>query len=164
MKTANIPCACLLALLAGCAAPPPSLMQGPHAGDMLLGASLERAIVAQSALYPCHFEYGGAELNELGRRDFAVLADHLRTHAGSLNIRRGDASAELYKARVDAVLAALQAAGVPKEQISVRDGLPVGAGLASVRVVEILSHPLSLSGGGVSTTGTTTAASNAGMQ
>jgi hypothetical protein len=152
VKTANILGATLLATLAGCAsASKPE--HGPFAGDMLLGASLSRAIVAQSALYPCHFEPGGTQLNELGLRDLGVLTEHLRTHAGTLLVRRGDASTELHHGRVQAVLAALEQAGVAREQIAVHDGLPGGEGLASVRVVEILKKPLVLTGGGVSTTG-----------
>ncbi len=146
MKPANVLRASLLALLAACAAPEPPA----HAGDLLLGASLERAILAQSSLFPCHFESGGTGLNELGRRDLGVLAEHLRTHSGSLLIRRGDASAALYQARVQAVLAALAEAGVPQDQLAVHDGLPSGTGLASVRVVEVIKKPLSLSGAGVS--------------
>ena len=148
MKTSRILSAALLAVLAGCSGPEKST--GLHAGDMLLGASLERAIIAQATLFPYHFEVDGKELNELGRRDVAVLADHLRDHAGVVSVRRGDSTPALHESRLGAVMAALEAAGVAHAQITLRDGLARGEGLSSVRVVEVLKKPLVLTGAGVS--------------
>jgi hypothetical protein len=108
----------------------------------------------QSALYPYHFVPDSAELNELGVNDLSVLAMHLRDHAGSLLISRGAASKELHDARVRAVLAALEEAGVAKSQVAVHEGLPGGDGLPSSHVVEILKKPLMLSGAGVSSMST----------
>ena len=122
----------------------------PFAGDLLLGASLQRAIVTQSALFPYHFVPDAAELNELGERDLGVIAAHLRDNAGTLIIRRGTASKELHDARVAAVLAVLEQAGVQKEHVALRDGLPGGDGLPSSRLVEVFKTPYVLTGAGVS--------------
>lgn len=130
---------------------------GPFARDMLLGASMERALITQSTLFPYHFETGTAELNELGRRDLLVLAGHLRQHRGSLTVRRGGAAPELHEERVQAVLAALESAGVSRRAITLRDGLPGGDGTPSARIVDVLSRPLSLGSAGAGATGVATA-------
>jgi hypothetical protein len=148
----------LLGLLAACEAP---VYPANGTGDLLLAASLQRAIVVQSTLFPYHFVPGSAELNELGQRDLAVLARHFQGHAGALSVRRGDATPELEDARIKAVLTALVAAGVGKDKVSVRDGLPGGEGLASARVIEILKAPLTLSGAGVSQVTSTATATTA---
>jgi len=119
-------------------------------GDLLLGASLQRAVVAQATLFPYHFQPDGAELNDLGRRDLDVLTAHFLRATGALAIRRGPEAAELHEARVRSVLAALEAGGVPRDRVAVRDGLPGGDGAASSRIVEVLRRPLTLSGAGVS--------------
>jgi hypothetical protein len=152
VKSPVLNLAVLALLLGGCAVDP---MKSPRsgAGDLLLGASMQRAIVVQSALYPYHFVPDSAELNELGVNDLNVLAMHLRDHAGSLLISRGGASKELHEARVRAVLAALEESGVAKTQVAVHDGLPGGDGLPSTKVVEIMKKPLILTGAGVSETG-----------
>ena len=148
MKKLVLSCA-VLALLSACASHPKS--DGLHAGDLLLGASLQRAIIAQSTVYPYHFVPDAAELNGLGQRDVSVLAAHLRDHAGSLVVSRGSVSQQLHDARVKAVLAALEQEGVPANQVAVREGLPGGDGVASVRVIDIFERPLILSGAGIST-------------
>ena len=142
----------LALLLGGCVVQDPMGTPRSGAGDLLLGASMQRAIVIQSALYPYHFVPDSADLNELGMNDLSVLAMHLRDHAGSLLISRGDASKELHEARVRAVLAALEESGVAKTQVSVHDGLPGGSGLPSGKVVEIMKKPLILTGAGVTST------------
>ena len=138
----------VLALLSACASHTKS--DGLHAGDLLLGASLQRAIIAQSTVYPYHFVPDAAELNGLGQRDVSVLAAHLRDHAGSLVVSRGSATQQLHDARVKAVLAALEQEGGPANQVAVREGLPGGDGLATARVIEIFTRPLTLTGGGIS--------------
>lgn len=134
-------------LLAGCSSPHAS--PGPSgAGALLLGASLHRAVLAQSALHPYHFVPGAAGLNALGRRDLAILADALREHPGALSVRRGDATPELHEARVAAVLVALAEAGVARERVDLGEGLPGGAGAPAARVLKVLAKPLILTGGG----------------
>jgi len=156
VKTATLS-AVLLALLAGCSAP-----EHPRygTGDLLLAASMQRAIVVQSTLFPYHFVPDAAELNELGQRDLLVLARHFEKHSGALSVRAGDDTPALGEARIRAVLDALVAAGVAKDHVTLRDSLPRGEGLASARVIEIMKGSLVLTGSGVSTivgtaTGTT---------
>ena len=158
MKTAILSIA-LLGLLAGCSAPEQHERYG--AGDLLLAASLQRAIVVQSTLYPYHFVPDSAELNELGQRDLLVLARHFQSHSGSLAVRRGDAGTSLADARLRAVVEALANAGVGRDHVLVRDGLPGGDGLASARVIEVMKGSLVLSGAGVSTTISTATATSA---
>jgi len=144
--------AVLALLLGACVVNDPMGQPRNGAGDLLLGASMQRAIVTQSALYPYHFVPDSAELNELGLNDLSVLAIHLRDHAGSLLISRGAASKELHDARVRAVLAALEESGVAKTMVAVHDGLPGGDGMPSGKVVEIMKKPLNLTGAGVTST------------
>jgi len=144
--------AALALLLGACVVNDPMGQPRNGAGDLLLGASMQRAIVMQSALYPYHFVPDSADLNELGTNDLSVLAMHLRDHAGSLLISRGGATKELHEARVRAVLAALEESGVAKTMVSVHDGLPGGDGMPSGKVVEIMKKPLNLTGAGVTST------------
>jgi hypothetical protein len=100
---------------------------------------VENAIITQHTLYPYHFVVDGDKLNELGQRDFAVLAGHFAEYPGLLNIRQGDGtSAELYKARVAYVTSKLKEAGVEPGRVSVSDGMPGGPGMRSEKVVTIL--------------------------
>ena len=156
MKTAALIAA--LALLAGCSAP----QRDPYGtGDLLLAASMQRAIVVQSTLFPYHFVPDSAELNELGQRDLLVLARHFEKHSGTLNVRAGDGAPSQAEARIRAVIEALAAAGVARDHVLVHDGLPGGDGLASARVIEIMKSALVLSGAGVSTTVSTATATTA---
>jgi len=99
---------------------------------------VENAIITQHTLYPYHFVTDGEKLNDLGQRDFAVLARHFTEHPGILNIRRAETGAELYDARVAHVLGTLKEAGVETNRVSVSDGMPGGSGMPSERVVTIL--------------------------
>ena len=148
----------VLLALAACSSPTERDPYGT--GDLLLAASLQRAIVVQSTLFPYHFVPDSAELNELGQRDLLVLARHFEKHSGNLAVRPGDTPA-LGEARIRAVIEALTAAGVARDHVNVRDGLPGGEGLASARVLEIMKSALVLSGAGVSTTISTATATTA---
>jgi hypothetical protein len=106
--------------------------------DSLNNLAIENAIVAQHTLFPYHFVRNGPELNELGQRDLAVLANHFLENAGPLNVRKGDTVAELYEARVSHVLDGLKEAGIELERIAVADGMPGGPGMPSEKVVTIL--------------------------
>jgi len=99
---------------------------------------LENAIVVQHTLYPYHFVANGDGLNDLGRRDFGVLASHYKEHPGPLTIRQGDAPAELYERRVAHVSQRLQQAGVEVSRVGLSDGMPGGTGMPSGRVVLII--------------------------
>jgi hypothetical protein len=119
--------------------------QGPWATDEIQNASMNNAIVAQHTLYAYHFVPGSAELNDLGVRDLNVLADHFTKAGGDVNVRRQDAGASLYEARVKAVLERLAQAGVPAGAVAVKDGPPGGDGISSERVVVILKGKMSSS-------------------
>src|SRR3954451_3352814 len=54
--------------------------------DAVRDSGVKAAIISQHTLYPYHFDEGGEMLNSLGERDLAVLAAHLRTHPGQINI------------------------------------------------------------------------------
>jgi len=100
--------------------------------------SVENAIITQHTIYPYHFAADGEQLNELGRRDLAVLARHFAENAGTLNVRRGQTPAALYEARVAHVVQSLKQAGVDTTRLSVSDEMPGGTGMPSERVVTIL--------------------------
>lgn len=107
---------------------------------------VENAILAQHTLYPYHFVSDGDALNELGQRDFAVLARHFTEYPGLLNVRSGDGvSTELYQARIAYVTNRLKEAGVKAGRVSVSDGTPGGPGLRSEKVVTILQKGTDLS-------------------
>ena len=101
--------------------------------------AIQNAVIAQHTLYAYHFVQDGPQLNELGERDLAVLIQHFARNGGSLNIRRHEASAELYQARVNAVRDRLREAGISNERVSVSDSMPGGSGMASERVLVILA-------------------------
>ncbi len=104
---------------------------------------VENAIITQHTLYPYHFVVDGEKLNDLGQRDFAVLARHFTEHPGLLNIRQGEGiSADLYKARVAFVTSRLKDAGIDPARVSISDGIPGGPGVPSEQVVTILRKPL----------------------
>lgn len=102
--------------------------------------AVENAIISQHTLFPYHFVKNGAELNELGRRDFAILTKHFMQHAGHLNVRRGDAPADIYEARVNLAFDELREAGIEVERMSVSDDMPGGSGMPSERVLTILEE------------------------
>jgi hypothetical protein len=100
--------------------------------------AIQNAIVSQHTLFAYHFVQDGPELNELGERDLAILTQHFVRNGGYLNIRRHEASAELYQARVNTVRDRLQEAGIDMERVRVSEGMPGGSGMASERVLVIL--------------------------
>jgi hypothetical protein len=93
--------------------------------EIYSNSSIQNAIISEHTLYPYHFVKDGADLNELGRRDLAVLARHFAKNGGPLNIRRLNAPDELYEARVGVVYAALQDAGIDMARIDTSDGMPI---------------------------------------
>lgn len=104
----------------------------------LNNVGIDSAIITQHTLYPYHFVPDGDTLNDLGRRDLAVLAKHYAEHPGVLNIRRDRTPRELYDARIASALTALKDAGVQTERMSISDNMPGGPGMPSERVVTIL--------------------------
>jgi len=102
--------------------------------------AIRNGVVAQHTLYNHHFYPNAVELNELGRRDLRILADHYRDNPGRLNLRRGVEEETLYDARVAYVTEALRIRGVDPERIDVQNAISGGSGMASSDVVVILKH------------------------
>lgn len=114
--------------------------------------AIQNAIITEHTMYPYHFVKNTTELNELGQRDLAVLISHLAQYGGYLNIRRQDASEDLYKGRVDVVRESLQEAGVDMKRINILDGMPGGSGMPSEKVLVILEQASKSAGTKTSTT------------
>ena len=129
-----------LFVIGGCAA---SEKHGQKALDTLIvrtiqDGAIKNAIIAQHALFPYHFDHDSDVLNELGRSDLVVLADHFRENRGTLGVRRGEAKSELYANRVKAIREMLARAGVDEKRVAISDSLAGGDGMMSERVLEIL--------------------------
>jgi hypothetical protein len=106
-----------------------------------VGACQERnAILAQHTLYDYHFQANSAQLNDLGQRDVAVLAEAYLDSPGPLNVQRGRAGADLYRSRVETVTEALRAQGVDTSRVNIREGLPGGEGLGSEDAVTAIQR------------------------
>ncbi len=99
--------------------------------------AIKGAVMAQHTLYPYHFVPNAAVLNKLGENDLQILAEHFRDHPGQVNVRRGDATTRLFRARVQTVLQAMEDAGVDTGKLVVTDALPGGDGMPSEQVLEI---------------------------
>ena len=102
--------------------------------------AMQNAIISQHTLFPYHFVKNSDKLNELGRFDLTVLANHFMENPGHLNVRRNDTPEELYQARVSYILEQLEDLGIEAEQITVSDGMPGGSGMGSERVLTILER------------------------
>jgi hypothetical protein len=113
--------------------------------------AIQNAIISQHTLFSYHFVENGAELNELGQKDLAVLTSHFMKHPGHLNIRKRNTPGGLYNARVSLVRKRLLQAGIAMERISISDDMPGGSGMTSERVLVILEK----SSEGTSTTTST---------
>ncbi len=105
-------------------------------------AAVKNGIIAQRTIFPYHFVPDAATLNELGRRDLAVLAEHFQAAAdgAALNIRRGGVVDALYDARVRAVTDELGRSGIPDGKLRIADALLGGDGMASDRVTIVLER------------------------
>lgn len=113
--------------------------------------AIQNAIVSQHTLFPYHFVENGAELNELGQKDLAVLTGYFVKHPGHLNIRKRNTPGDLYNARVNLVRERLLQGGIAMERISISDDMPGGSGVTSERVLVILEQASK----SISTTSTT---------
>ncbi len=123
----------------GCQEPPPA--PASIDGRLIQAAQdtqIEAAVVAQHTLYPYHFASGSATLNALGQADLATLARHADQNP-CVNLSRGTASDELYKARVETVAAAIARSGAGGLSLAVEQ-MPGGEGQSSVRAVELLER------------------------
>ena len=151
---------CSLVLFVGCDAEKSQMATNDKAINTELvntytNMQIENAIITQHTLYPYHFIENSDKLNELGKRDFAVLAKHFAENPGPLNVNKANVPDALYKSRVASVADMLQKAGVEKNRIKIEDGLPGGSGMPAESVVKILEKPSKLvdtsSGAGMTT-------------
>lgn len=141
-KVAMIGLSCLL--LVGCSE---TMQEAPDKGwinaelvTSLHDIQTKNAVMRQHVLFPYHFIDNGAELNELGQRDLAILAEHFVEHPGLLTLRQSDTPPNLYASRVHMIVHKLREAGIDTERIQVSDGMPGGRGMASDRVLTILEN------------------------
>ena len=148
MKNCTIMLMCVICVvMAGCQGnakePNPSELDRSRINVGLVNSyndlAMQNAIITQHTLYPYHFVKNGAELNELGRRDLAILAGHFKENPGRLNVRYDGLAMDIYTARVNLVLEGLKKAGVDAKRITISDGMPGGSGMASERMLKILA-------------------------
>jgi hypothetical protein len=87
---------------------------------MAISENIYNGIAAERTVYPKDFVASGASLNELGMRRVETLAEVWRDGAsGEISILRGDASDQLYDARLAAVRQQLADAGIDPARVSV---------------------------------------------
>lgn len=134
----------LILILAGCSETDPGLEKqrsvNVWAAQTMKDAQREGALISQHTLYSYHFVPGGPTLNDLGFSDLSVLASHYRLNPGKLNVRRQDASEDLYKARVAGVINYLEKSGVQMDRMVIEDSLPSGDGAPADRVLRSLER------------------------
>ena len=123
-----------LAWLAGCNAPP-AAPEDEWLVKSIDDDMVDNAILTQHSLYPYHFLPDSPCLNDLGSRDLSLLVSHFKSCSGNLNVNRGDASEELYNARLKTVAQRLSLAGVDSSRVKIGEGLPGGDGITTDRVV-----------------------------
>lgn len=91
-------------------------------------------VVRSRTIYDYHFEPYEARLTPLGVRTVETIAE---TGSGRLSVRRGTASSELFEARIETVRDRLVREGVTADRIVIADRPAGGAGVDSVRAIEI---------------------------
>ncbi len=152
-------------LLAGCEEEQAARKNQKDLDDALVNTlnniQVENAIITQHTLYPYHFVTDGAALNDLGQRDLKVLARHYKEQPGVLNVRQGEARAELYSARVAQVQTGLKEAGVDVGRMTISDGMPGGPGMRSEAIVT--TTPKVTSGGSTTSSGSGGSSSSGGI-
>ena len=99
-----------------------------------------RGVQVQRAIFPHHFRPQSAELTTLGRKVVFVLAEALERDGGRVSVQRGEASPDLYAARIIVVRENLRAGGVGIDRIVIEDGMPGGQGTTSRNAVRIRSE------------------------
>lgn len=150
-------------VVVGCESPAPEPEDriDTHAANRLMyeairDAAIKNAVIRQHTLYPYHFVQDSAQLNPLGLKELGVLISHCRENPGKFNVRRGGASDELYRSRLESVMLAMADAGVEMGNVRVSDGLPGGDGMPADQVLKVTrgrnspSQPLYYENGGSS--------------
>lgn len=107
-----------------------------------LRASVEAGVIRQSALFEYHFNQGQSTLTPIGRRDLGILARHYRGQDWVLVLRHGGAGDQLYSERVLVVENLVDHQFPSRGSVTIVDGLPGGAGLASTDARRIREESL----------------------
>ena len=134
----------LTAVLAGCDHKDPYVNENARLMDQAMMDTvrmqpIDQAVIAQRTLYPYHFVAGNDTLEGIGRHDLRIIVDHYRDQGVPLNVNRGEASEQIYDARVRTVAKFIADCGVPDNRIQIVQGRPGGPGLPGAWVVKILS-------------------------
>jgi hypothetical protein len=90
-------------------------------------------------IYPYHFVADQTRLTPLGEEHVQTLALALAEEGGQpvrLNVRRGDASSELYDARIAALKDRFAAEGVEADRVVFADGLGGGKGMSTKEIAD----------------------------
>jgi hypothetical protein len=116
-------------------------------GEKMSDEAAERAVVAQSTLFPHHFLTGSARLTPLGERDLSILADALIERPGSIAVRRGGVDEVLFAERIASVRQGLLDRGLDPEGFELTDGLSGGSGISSEDMRQSLKASSSLGSG-----------------
>ncbi len=100
------------------------------------------AAVAQRSIFAHHFRPRSDILNERGTRELAVILEDIgETGRGGLTFPRGDASADLYEARLATLRREMVLAGLNVDNVPIIDGLPDGEGQPSTRAAAAYVAP-----------------------
>ena len=162
-----------LALVGGCSSRKADVKEKPEVDQVqadkwfvtsATDTAVKNGIIAQHTLYPYHFVNDSAQLNELGMKELGILADHYKANAGQLNVRQGNSSDELYKARLQTVNSELRHAGVVPEHVVVADNFAGGPGMRSERVSKALKDEEKALGSGSSEGSTSSSSTGAANQ
>ena len=93
-----------------------------------------QGVIRQRTIFEHEFEANSPRLNSLGKRDVRILAGALREDGGTITVRQGAATPELYAARREAVRQALVTEGIAADRFRIGDA----QGAASVSTSEAL--------------------------
>ena len=108
------------------------------------GQQVENAITRQHTIWAHHFVQGTTSLTPRAERDLGILRDHyLRHDGGVLTVRRGDASDELFEARLAVLDSWLSDEGVRMASVTVEHDLYTGDGKRSTRAAQDYVRPSS---------------------
>ncbi len=95
---------------------------------------IAQGVIRQRTIFEHEFEANSPRLTSLGKRDVKILAGALREDGGTITVRQGAATPELYAARREAVRQALVAEGIAADRFRIGDA----QGAASVSTSEAL--------------------------